>query len=113
MANQKIDIARISDDELVDMFESVYEEKVASVNNIGSFECSCKRDTSTSEVKIEVMVIGLAGSPTLSDYRNGKLKDANTVVVNIAGKGKIKFNLIPKEITALNTNDYVAVYKVS
>ena len=108
----KVDIAKISDDELVEMFEPVFEEKIASLNNIGSYECACKRNTSTSEVKMEVMVVGLAGSPTLGDYKNGNVKDSDTVVVDLEDRGTIKFVLVPKEITALNTNDYVAVYKV-
>jgi hypothetical protein len=111
MANKKIDITKISDDELVEMFEPVYEEKIASLNNIGSYECNCKRDTSSGEVKMEVMIVGLAGSPTLDEYKNGDVKDSSTVVIEIEGRGKIKFALQPKEITALNTNDFVAVYK--
>ena len=107
----KVDIARISDDELIDLFEPVYEEQVASLNNIGSYECNCKRDSSSPDVRMEVLIVGLAGSPTLDDYRDGKVKDSSKIVVNIEGRGKINFKLMKKEIAALNTNDYVAVYK--
>ena len=113
MAKRKADIARISDDELIDMFEPIYEEKVASMNHIDSYECTCKRDTSTSEVRIEVMVTGMAGSPTLDDYRDGKVEDSSSVVVDLDDRGKLKFNLVTKEITSLNTNDYIVVYKLS
>jgi len=112
MAKQKIDIARISDDELIDMFEPVYEEKIASINNIGSYECSCKREPGSPDVKVEVMIVGLAGSPTLDDYRDGNVENSSAVVLDLEERGKIKLKLVPKEITALNTNDYVAVYKV-
>jgi hypothetical protein len=113
MTNQKINIAKISDDELIDMFEPIYEEQIASRNNIGSYECNCRRDSSSPDVRVEVMVVGLAGSPTMDDYKNGKVKDSSKVVVDLAARGKIVFKLVPGEITALNTNDYVAVYKVA
>jgi len=113
MAKQKVDIARISDDELVDMFEPIFEEQIASRNGLSSYECSCKRDISTSEVRVEVLVVGMAGSPTLDEYKNGDVTDSDTVVTNIEGKGTLKFKLVLKEITTLNTNDYVVVYKLS
>lgn len=109
----KIDATRISDDEFIDLFEPVYEEKVASLNAIGSYECICKRDTSSSDIKIEVMVIGMAGSPTLDDYKDGNVENSDVIILDLADRGKLKFKLQHKEITALNTNDYVAVYKLS
>ena len=102
-----------SDDELIDMFEPIYEGQVASRNSIGSYECSCKRDSSNKEVRVEVMVVGMAGSPTLEAYKEGKVTDSSIIIVNVEGKGKLRFNLAVKEMMALNTNDYIAVYKMS
>lgn len=107
----KLDVNRISDDELVEMFEPVYEKQIASINEIGSYEVNCKRDTSSGDVVLEVMVVGMAGSPTLDDYKEGKLENPGSVVLSVEGRGSIKFNLVPKEMIALNTNDYTAVYK--
>ena len=109
----KLDVTRISDDEFVEMFEPVYEEKIASRNAIGSYECMCKRDTSTSDIKMEVMVVGMAGSPTLDDYKGGRVENAGVVMLDLGDRGRLTFKLQTKEITALNTNDYVAVYKLS
>jgi len=114
MANKrkpKLDVARVSDDELIDMFEPIFEKNIASLNEIGSYEVSCQRDTSTGEVRLEVMVVGMAGSPTLEDYKSGKLENSGSVVVSVEGRGSLKFALVPKEMIALNTNDYTAVYK--
>ena len=66
----KADVERISDEEMETMFTDAYEEKIASLNNIGSYECSCKRESGTSDVKMEVMIVGMAGSPTPDDYKN-------------------------------------------
>jgi hypothetical protein len=112
MSRKKIDITKVSDDELIDMFEPVYEEKIASINNISSYECSCKRDTSTGDVRVEVMIVGMAGSPTMDDYKDGNVEDSSSVVIEVEDKGYIKLNFVPKEITPLNTNDYVVVYKL-
>ena len=108
----KMDITRVSDDELVNMFEAVYEKQVAAYNDITSYECSCKRDSSTGDVKIEVMVVGMAGTPSLDQYKNSELKDAGTIVLEVEGRGLIKLNLVTDEMLVLNTNDYIAVYKV-
>jgi len=112
MPKKKADITRISDDELIDMFEPIFEEKIASLNSIGSYECACKRDTSTSDVRVEVMVVGMAGSPTLDDYKDGKVENSGSVLIDLEDRGVLKFVLVPKEMTALNTNDYVAIYKL-
>jgi len=113
MGKRTADIKRISDDELIEMFELVFEEKIASINNIGAYECSCKRDSSSSDVRVEIMIVGMAGSPTLNDYREGKVEDSSSVMIDVGEKGKLKFNLVTKEMMSLNANDYVAVYKLS
>ena len=113
MPKQKqLDITKISDDELVEMFEPVYERQVASINEITSYECTCKRDSSTSEVGIEVMVVGMAGSPSLDEYKEGKVKDSGRIILEVEGRGVIKLDLCKDRMIALNTNDYVALYKV-
>ena len=109
---KKLDVSKMSDDELVDKFESVYEQQVASINDVTSYECTCKRDSSTSEVRIEVMVVGMAGSPTLDEYKDGKVENSSRVVLEVEDRGVLKLDLVADEIISLNTNDYVAVYKV-
>jgi len=113
MDKVKVDVAKISDDELIDMFEPIYEERVASINNIGSYECTCKRDSSTSDVRVEVMIVGMAGSPTMDDYKSGKVEDSSSILIDLEERGRLKFNLVVKEMISLNTNNYIAVYKLS
>jgi len=108
----KADVERVSDEEMEDMFTEAYESQVASYNEIGSYECSCKRDSSNPDVKIEVMIVGLAGTPTLDDYKNGKVENGSSVVIKREEKDSLKFELVPKEVITLNTNDYFVTYKL-
>lgn len=112
MSNQRsirMDVSKLSDDDLQDMFTESY-GVIASENGFDSFECICKRTTS-NDVKMEVTVVGMAGSPTIDDYKNGKVKGCNSVTIKRDGKGVLKFNLLPKETISLNTNDYMVIYK--
>ena len=106
----KMNASRLSDDDIQDMFTESYEKNVASINSISSFECICKRDTS-SGIKMEVTVYGMSGSPSLIDYKSGKVKNSGSVIISREGNGSLKFNAIPSEMLSLNTNDYLVVYK--
>ena len=109
---KKLEIKTLSDEEIQDLFTEAYDQQVAFENRIGEFECTCKRETVNSKsAKVEVLVAGLAGTPTLDDYKDNKLKNADTVVIKKADKGSLKFKLVPKETVALNTNDYLVVYQ--
>jgi len=108
-----VDVERISDEEMEDMFVNAFESQVAFPNGIGSYECTCRRDSSNLDVKMEVMVIGLAGSPTSDDFKEGKVKNGSTVVVQREDKDQLKFELVAKEVITLNTNDYLVVYKLA
>jgi len=108
-----VSVERISDEEMEDMFVSAFESQVAFPNGIGSYECTCRRDSSNPDVKMEVMVIGLAGSPTSDDFKEGKVENSGAVVVRREGKDQLKFELAAEEIITLNTNDYLIVYKLA
>lgn len=108
-----VNVERISDEEMEDMFGSAFETQVASPNEIGSYECTCKRDSSNPDVKMEVTIIGLAGSPTLDDFKEGRVKNSGTVVVQREDRERLKFKLVVKEVVSLNTNDYSVVYKLA
>lgn len=110
---KKMDISTLSDEELVDLFTESYEQQVARFNNIGEFEVTCKRESGSKKAIMEVMICGLAGTPTLADYKEVKIKDIDLVTIGREDKGKIKFKLVPKDTISLNTNDYVVVYKSS
>jgi len=109
----KINVDKLSNEDLQDMFTEAFQEQVASRNNISEFECTCKRDSNSPDVKMEVMVVGMAGTPYLEMFQKGKVKNADSIVVKREGfKNTLKFKMEIKEALALNANDYLVVYKM-
>ena len=108
---KKMDISKLSDDDLQDMFSEVYESKIASLNNISSFECTCKRETGKPGLRVEVMIVGMAGSPTVDDYKNNKVKGSDKLTITREGKGSLDFELVAKDSVYLNMNDYIVSYR--
>ncbi len=104
----KMDISRLSDDDLESMFTDSY-TSVASLNKIESFECICKREL--KNIFIEVTVIGLAGCPTSEEYMKKANKDLKSITISRESKGSLKFTIVPEKTMRLNTNDYMIVYK--
>lgn len=109
---KQINVATLSDEELTDLFSEAFENQVASYNNIQQFECTCVRVPSQTNAKIEVMIIGLAGSPCVDQFKSMEgLKNIDSVVISRENKGSLKFVILPKETISLNTNDYIIVYQ--
>ena len=108
---EKMDVSKLSEEDLQDMFTEAYTEQVASENAFDNFECISKRETGSNSVIVEVTIIGMAGTPTLDDYKQGKVKNSKSITINREGKGSLRFNIDPKSIVSLNTNDYLVVYK--
>jgi len=106
-----MNVEAMSNEDLQDMFSEAYESQVASLNNVGEFEATCEREYGSNNLKMNVLVVGLAGSPTIDDYKEGRLGNADTVVVDDPNKGMLTFQLVPEEIHVLNSNDYVVVYE--
>lgn len=111
MATQKLNVSKLSDDDLQDMFTEAYERRVSSQNGFDSYECICRRDTDRSDIRMEVTITGMAGSPTIDDYKKGKVKNSNAITIEREGKGFLRFELLPSKTISLNTNDYMVVYK--
>ena len=111
MSVKRLDTSKLSADDIQDMFSEVYESKIASLNDIDSFECTCKREAGKTEIKMEVMIVGMAGSPTIDAYKNHKVKGADNLTITREGKGSLDFEFVPKETVYLSGNDYVVVYK--
>ena len=108
----KLDVKMLNDEEIQDLFTEAYEKQVASLNAFSEFECICKRETVNSrDAKVEVQIYGLAGTPTLENYKELKVKGSDSVVITKGDKGSLKFKLLPEEIISLNTNDYLVVYQ--
>jgi len=107
----KMSFDKLSNGDIEDLFTTAFEQQIASENGIESFEAICKRTSGNSIVEMEVTITGLAGSPTIEAYRNKKVKGCASVEIDGGNKGNMKFNLVPKSITSLNTNDFLVVYK--
>jgi len=109
----KLDISKLSNENIADKFAEAFEEQVASLNKISEFECNCIRESASSdEAKIEVTITGMAGDPISDDFKDGNLKNYDTVVVKDDEKGNLKFVYSSDETINLNTSDYMVVYKV-
>lgn len=107
----KLDVSKLSDGDIQDLFTDAFEQQVASENNIDSFEAISKRGTGGINLEMEVTITGLAGSPTIEDYRKNKVRGGGSVTIGSNdGRGTLKFNLDAKRTTSLNTNDFLVVY---
>jgi len=107
---EKLDVKVLSNEQVEDLFNIAYAEQVGNLNNISEFDCKCVREVEGSKTKVEITVIGLAGSPTLDDYKEVRSEDFKKVVINRDG-AKAVFNLLPKATVVLNSNDYVVTYQ--
>ena len=109
--SKKLDIEKLSDEDLQDRFTEAFEKRVGSYNNLDSFECLIKRGGSGIDILMEVTVIGMAGSPVISDFKDMKVKNSDSVTIEYEGRGSLKFKLLPEKIISLNSNDYLVVYQ--
>jgi len=107
---KKMDISRISDDELMQMFEDVFTPP-AELNNMGEFELKCIREVGNTALTMEVVIVGMAGSPTIEDLKKNTIKDVRSIKMERADLGALTLKLKPKETLFLNSNDYVITYK--
>ena len=111
MADIKLDCSKLSDEDIQDLFTDVFAERVGSYNNIDEFECTCKREVAGSEIMMEVLVVGFAGSPTKEDFESGNLENADSIVISREDKGSLKFVFAPEETLIVNGSDYIVIYK--
>lgn len=110
--SQLMDITKVSNERIQDLFTEEFEKNIAKMNDIDSFECVCVREANkTDQAKMEVTIYGLAGSPTMDDWLKGNLENAEMVVVKDEWDKTIEFHLGEEDIYNLNINDYVVVYK--
>jgi hypothetical protein len=108
---KKIDIKTLSDEEIQGLFEEAFFNQVGSYNGINEVEAKCSRELGKSSIKIEVLIQGLAGTPTAEDFRNGKVKNAETITISREDKGSLSFKILPKETVYLNSTEYAIVYQ--
>jgi hypothetical protein len=108
---KKTSITALNNEEIEELFSGAFAEQIGDRNNIQEFDCKCVREPGQSGAKVEVTIFGLAGSPTPEDFKKTKLEVFKKVVVSRENKESVKFVLVPKATTILNTNDYVVTYQ--
>ncbi len=106
--NMKVD--KLSNDEIVTMFGEVFDRKVAKMNDIESYDVENVERSVDNHVTLDVNVVGYAGTPTIDDFREGGIKDADTVVVDVEGSDSLTFKLDRDAIVFLSANDYRLTY---
>lgn len=109
--SKKMDLSTLSDEELIDLFDESFLSQVGDYVGITEFETDPKREAGSKKVALEVTVIGLAGSPAVTKFKEDNVKEAKSVKIERADKGVATFKLVASETVALNTNDYIIVYK--
>ena len=110
MKIMKID--KLGNEHLEDFFRKDFENIIAETNDISEFECRVVKRTS-EELCVEVTVFGIAGSPDISSFKNGKVNGASVFKMGDEINGYLNFKLDTSDsgIFYLNGNDYVITYK--
>jgi hypothetical protein len=107
-----MDLSKVSNEEMSDLVSKAFVEQVGSNVGIDEVEAECVRGTTSKDLKVELSIFGMAGSPSGSDWKDGKVKNASKLSVDIDRIGKAVFKLAPSETVNLDTNDYLIVYKL-
>ena len=109
--SKKINTQRVSNEEVETLFEKEFDAKVAVYNDISEFEPECQKEVGNETITVQVMVVGSAGSPTIDDWKTGKVENADSVRIAREDIGELEFKLDPAETLYLNSNDYYVYYK--
>lgn len=111
MQKTKSTLDRFSSDDIQNIFEEVFEQKVSSVYGMSTFDIECMRDYLTSDTIVNVTIYGSAGAPTVFDFKANKIDEAKEIIVERSDLGSLKFVLVPEKTSVVNSNDYLIVYK--
>jgi len=113
---KKMKTDKVSDEQMQDLFTEAF-EKVASLNDIDEFECTCKREVGSTDILMEVMVVGMAGSPNYESFHGEEIEELENITIsrdsreNEAEQEVLGFDREPSGDYVVNTNDYVVAYK--
>ena len=103
------EIRRFGNDKIRDMFEVSFDEQVGIPNRMG--DCEAKVIQENDTIAIELLVTGMAGSPSVDDFKNDSVEKAKEVVIDFNGE-EAKFSFDAEKTIALNINDYLLVYEL-
>jgi hypothetical protein len=102
----------IGDDKLRDMFEESFDEQIGKFTSMGDCEAKILRNASDGEVSVEVLVTGMAGSPTVDQFKAGSIEETTSLKVELDGYETMQFTLAPEKTVGLNSNDFNIVYEL-
>ena len=108
---KKMNLSRVSSEEIITMFENAFEEQVADLNNIGAFDVDCAERKIGQAVQMNVDISGMAGTPTIDQFRKGEIEGSDSITISRDDIGEMKFHLLPKMTAFLSGNDYLIVYE--
>ena len=103
-------IKRAGFDKIRDMFEKSFDEQVGQPNGMG--DCEAKIVGEKDNLHVEVSVTGMAGSPSIDDFKSGKVKGGDKVSINWDRDVNINFKLAPSKTASMSINDFVIVYEL-
>jgi len=107
-----MNVDKISDEIMQEMFEVAFENQVGVYNNLSEFEAIVKRSAREEDILMEVTVTGMAGSPTMDDFKSGKVENAEQINIDDV-RGQLTYRIMPENIVPLNSTDYIVTYKLA
>jgi hypothetical protein len=108
-----MNLERVSSEEIVTMFEEAFENQVASWNDIGAFGVECTQREIGKPVQVQVDISGMAGAPTIDQFRQGAVEHSDVVTISRDDIGEMKFKLLSDQTCFLSGNDYLIVYEAA
>lgn len=109
--SKEMEINRVSSEAIVTMVEKAFENQIASINNIQAFEVKCDDRIIDGPVRIEIDISGHAGTPTVDDFKEGRVEGSESMTIERDDIGEMKFDLVPSQTCFLSGNDYCIVYE--
>ena len=109
--NVKMDISRMSDNEIQELFEKAYASQIGDRNDIDDPEITCERQAGSQTMHMMVNICGFAGTPTSDQYGRSTEGDVTKVNIERFDKGRLTFNLNPSKTTPLGGIDYQVIYE--
>lgn len=111
VSSKKMDVKKISADEVQDLFTEAFADQVGFHNDISEFDVKCEKGIASKDIKVEVTIQGMAGCPNAEDFKKGKIKNIDKVVIERADKGSLEFKLLRNQTVYLNSTEYIVVYQ--
>lgn len=105
-----LDVSKMSNDELKDVFETSFRNTVARELDISEFEVEVARNHDKGEIGFEVMIIGFAGSPSIDHFKELSGTISDSVKLSVPNSGEMILTLDPSKTTFLTAGDYSIYY---